>query len=157
MTSPSTSSPSRFPVTPSTASTTPIPGSRSSTGSPTCSSRRIRWCTGDRCCTPSDRRSAWASTPGGLRGGRREPPAGFSTPSRVPDDQERLLRKRTVHALPELQPTGTAAQSGHGGQALGLVTERDERTKNPYVTTAPDRRFRTGGGLAGVSRPSAQI
>jgi len=55
-TSPSTSSPSRFPVTPSTASTTPIPGSGSSTGSPTRSSRRIRWCTADRCCTPSDQR-----------------------------------------------------------------------------------------------------
>jgi hypothetical protein len=31
--------------------------------------------------------------------------------------------------LPELEPTGTAAQSGHGDQALGLVTERDEEWK----------------------------
>jgi hypothetical protein len=57
MTSLSTSSPSRFSVTPSTASTTRILGSRSSTGSPTRSSLRIRWCTADRCCTPSDRGS----------------------------------------------------------------------------------------------------
>jgi hypothetical protein len=46
-----------------------------------------------------------------------------------------------MHARPELQPTGPAAQSGHGGQALGLVTERDEKNENLYVTTAPDRRI----------------
>src|SRR5262249_53822521 len=50
----STSSRSRFPAMPRTASMTPTPASRSSTVAPTCCSRRIRWCTAGRCCTPSD-------------------------------------------------------------------------------------------------------
>ena len=88
MTSPSTSSPSRFPVTPSTASTTRILGSRSSTGSPTRSSLRIRRSDAE-CRTPSDRRIAWLCGQCDVR--------------------------------PEIQPTGTAAQSGHGGRAFGWL------------------------------------
>ena len=45
------------PVTPSTASTTPIPGSRNSTASPTRCSPRTRWYTAERCFTPFDRHS----------------------------------------------------------------------------------------------------
>ena len=76
----STSSPSRFPVTPSTASTTPIQGSRSSTGSPTRFSRRYRWRTADRRWTPSDQRMhrvgpsrghGWARETSQLRRGSR--------------------------------------------------------------------------------------
>jgi len=51
----STSLPSRFPVMPSTASMTPILGSRSSDVSPTRSSLSTRWCTAESCFTPSDR------------------------------------------------------------------------------------------------------
>jgi hypothetical protein len=123
--SPSTSSPSRFPVTPSTASTTPIPDSRSSTGSPTRSSRRIRWCTADRCCTRSDRHSALASAPGFHAAGGANLPPGSGL---------------VADARPELEPTGTA-QSGPGGQALGLVTERDESMKCLSVTAPPERRL----------------
>src|SRR6266566_9724264 len=39
---------------PRTASMTPTPASVSSTATPTCCSRRTRWCTAERCCTPSD-------------------------------------------------------------------------------------------------------
>ncbi len=86
------------PATPSTASTTLIPGSRSSTGSPTHSSRRLRWCTADRCCTLSDRHSASAS-------GAGVPQCG---PPGAPADEA----GRQCDTRPELRPTGTAAQSG---------------------------------------------
>ena len=35
------------------------PGFQEFNGSPTRVSRRIRWCTADRCCTPSDQRLHW--------------------------------------------------------------------------------------------------
>ena len=107
------------PATPSTASTTPMPGSRSSTGSPTRSSRRIRWCTAEWCCTLSDRHGASASAPGAAMRTIRIP-AGSSTPSRVPDDDpERLLVKRAGNAIP-------VRSSTRPGQPPGLITERDE-------------------------------
>ena len=60
------------------------PGSRSSTGSPAHSSRRLRWCTADRCCSLSDRHSASASAPG----------------CHNADHPERLLMKRAGNAIP---------------------------------------------------------
>ncbi|HEY6313385.1 MAG TPA: hypothetical protein VIY52_21620 [Streptosporangiaceae bacterium] len=55
------------------------PGSRSSIGSPMHSSRRIRWCTADRCCTSSDRHSASASAPGCRNADDRNPGRIFNT------------------------------------------------------------------------------
>jgi hypothetical protein len=59
-----------------TANTTPIRGSRSSTASPMRSSRRIRWYTADRCCTPCD---AGAAASQATRTSRR-----ISSPSQLP-------------------------------------------------------------------------
>jgi hypothetical protein len=59
-----------------------------------------------------------------------EPPTGFSTPPRVPDeDPERLLMKahKCMPCQNSSRPDSRAP--GYGGQALGLVTERDERMK----------------------------
>jgi len=111
------------PATPSTASTTLIPGSRSSTGSPTHSSRRLRWCTADRCCTLSDRHSASASAPG----------------CHNADHPERLLMKRAGNAIPGRSSgrPGQPRNRGDGGQPPGLITERDERMKCLYGTASP--------------------
>ena len=46
---------------------------------------------------------------------------------------------------PDLEPPGTA-QSGPGGQALGLVTERDESMQWLSVMAPPERRFRAASG-----------
>ena len=87
--------------------------------------RRIRWCTADRCCTRSDQHSA-----SGVRAGFHE--AGDAT--------SRWGFGFVTAARPGLEPTGTA-QSGPGGQALGPVTERDERMRCLYVTAVPERRL----------------
>jgi hypothetical protein len=99
------------------------PGSRSSTGSPTHSSRRLRSCTADRCCTLSDRHSASASAPG----------------CHNADHPERLLMKRAGNAIPGRGSgrPGQPRNRGDGGQPLGLITERDERMKCLYVTASP--------------------
>ena len=101
------------------------PGSRSSTGSPTHSSRRLRWCTADRCCTLPDRHSASASAPG----------------CHNADHRERLLMKRAGNAIPG-RSSGRPGQPRNrrdGRQPLGLITERDERMKCLYVTALPNR------------------
>jgi hypothetical protein len=81
------------------------PGSRSSTGSPTRSSRRIRWCTADRCCTRSDRHCASAVRAGSTRRAARTSRRGFG-----------LVKD----ARPELQPARTA-QSGPVAKRSGWL------------------------------------
>jgi hypothetical protein len=83
------------------------PGSSSSTGSPTHSSRRLHWCTADRCCTLSDRHSGSASAPG----------------CHNADHPERLLMKRAGNAIPGRSSgrPGQPRNRGDGGQPLGLI------------------------------------
>jgi hypothetical protein len=59
----------RCQVMPRTASMTPIPGSRSSTGWPTCCSQKTRWCTAERYSTPSDHDTCGLGPPARWRHG----------------------------------------------------------------------------------------
>jgi hypothetical protein len=68
---PRPSSSSRSQTTPGTVSTTPVPVTGAQPAGLTRSSPRTRWCTAERCCTPSDRHSA-SATALGPPTGRRE-------------------------------------------------------------------------------------
>jgi len=111
------------PAMPSTASTTliPVPGvqpaRRRIPAGGSAGARR----TGAG--TLSDRRSASASAPG----------------CHNADHPERPLMKRAGNAIPGRSSgrPGQPRNRGDGGQPLGLITERDERMKCPYVTASP--------------------
>jgi hypothetical protein len=52
------------------------------------------------------------------------------------NDPERLLMRTTRYPAGTPASRDSRAQLGHGGQAFGLVTERDERMKCLYVVAA---------------------
>ncbi len=97
------------------------PGSASCCGSPTHSSRRLRWCTADRCCTLPDRRiGVCAGVPQcGPPGAPADKAAGNAIPGRSSGRPGQPHNRRD------------------GRQPLGLITERDERMKCLYVTASP--------------------
>jgi len=135
----STPSRSRSPIMPRTASTTPTRAFRSSTGSPTCCSRKAHWSTAASCCTRSERRGGGRSParPTALqnqrsrryapRGGRASPVTGARSAG-----GPRLRRGWSRCSADPPAPCRTAARPGRPAPA-----RRAPRPRPPGRRPAP--------------------